>query len=175
VDVNFAEEEDQTMADERWNPWKMTTIGMALVIATALVTGLVVANWYSPDAPRPSVAPNASAPAPAHTAPAPVRAAAKKPTAADVQACNDQAKAETGDKTLKIVKDTAIGGAVGAGVGAATGAIADGGSGAGKGAGVGGIVGLAAGALYGLNEAKAHDARYVEVYRTCMRGRGHTG
>ena len=159
------------MADERWNPWKMTTIGMALVIATALVTGLVVANWYSPDAPRPAVAPKASAPA--HTAPAPVRAAAK-PTAADVQACNDQAKADR-EPTLKIVKDTAIGGAVGAGVGAATGAIADGGSGAGKGAGVGGIVGLAAGALYGLNEAKAHDVRYVEVYRTCMRGRGHTG
>jgi hypothetical protein len=144
------------------------------VIATALVTGLVVANWYSPESSRPAVAPKAAAPAPAHTATAPVRAAAK-PTGADVQACNDQAKAETGDKTLKIVKDTAIGGAVGAGVGAATGAIADGGSGAGKGAGVGGIVGLAAGALYGLNEAKAHDARYVEVYRTCMRGRGHTG
>lgn len=27
------------------NPWKLTTIGMALVIATALATGLVVANW----------------------------------------------------------------------------------------------------------------------------------
>jgi type IV secretory pathway VirB10-like protein len=28
-----------------WNPWKLTAIGMALVMATALITGLVVANW----------------------------------------------------------------------------------------------------------------------------------
>ena len=32
------------MSEEKWNPWKLTAIGMALVIATALVTGLVVAN-----------------------------------------------------------------------------------------------------------------------------------
>jgi len=31
------------------NPWKVTTIGMAVVIATALVTGLVVANWTGGD------------------------------------------------------------------------------------------------------------------------------
>jgi ABC-type phosphate transport system substrate-binding protein len=30
-----------------WNPWKVTSIVMALVIATALATGLVVANWKS--------------------------------------------------------------------------------------------------------------------------------
>ncbi|MBI3781336.1 MAG: hypothetical protein HY278_09830, partial [candidate division NC10 bacterium] len=33
------------MSDERWNPWKVTAIGMAVVFATALITGLVVANW----------------------------------------------------------------------------------------------------------------------------------
>ena len=27
------------------NPWKATAIAMALVIATALVTGVVIANW----------------------------------------------------------------------------------------------------------------------------------
>src|SRR2546425_13136571 len=31
--------------DKSWNPWKVTSIGMSLVMATALVTGLVVANW----------------------------------------------------------------------------------------------------------------------------------
>lgn len=162
------------MPDERWNPWKMTSIGMALVIATALVTGLVVANWKGADKPAPVAAPSPAPRAPARTTAAPPRAAAV-PTAADVEACNARAKAQTGDKTLGVVRDSVIGGALGAGVGAATGAIADGGAGAGKGAGIGGVVGLAAGALYGLNEAKAHDARYVEAYRACMKAHGHTG
>ena len=30
---------------DKWNPWKVTALAMALVMATALVTGLVVANW----------------------------------------------------------------------------------------------------------------------------------
>lgn len=162
------------MTDERWNPWKLTTIAMALVIATALVTGLVVANWTAPESQTPPAAQKAAAPAPKPVTPAPKRVVAA-PSQADVQQCNAQAQSATGDKTMKVVRDTVVGGAVGAGVGAATGAIADGGSGAGKGAGVGGIVGLAAGALYGLNEAKQHDARYVEAYKVCMRGRGHTG
>jgi len=65
--------------------------------------------------------------------------------------------------------------AVGAGVGAAGGAIAGGGKGAGKGAAIGGIVGAAGGTLYGINEANKTDARSVEAYRACMRGRGDTG
>ena len=31
--------------DDDGNPWKLTTIWIVLVMATALVTGLVVANW----------------------------------------------------------------------------------------------------------------------------------
>ena len=31
--------------DKNWNPWKVTALGLALVMATALITGLVVANW----------------------------------------------------------------------------------------------------------------------------------
>src|SRR5947207_12216610 len=27
------------------NPWKLTAIGLAIIMTTALVTGLVVANW----------------------------------------------------------------------------------------------------------------------------------
>ena len=46
-----------------WNPWKMTAIGMALVIVTAVITGLVVASWNSGDKSQGSQAPQASAPA----------------------------------------------------------------------------------------------------------------
>ena len=33
------------MTDNGWNPWKITAIGLSVVVVTALVTGLVVANW----------------------------------------------------------------------------------------------------------------------------------
>lgn len=157
------------MSDSNWNPWKMTAVGMALVIVTGLVTGLVVANWTG----REPVSPGRETVRPAGTAPAP-RQVAVTPTASDIVACNQYAKSVSGDKTTELLKDAAIGGVVGAGVGAAGGAIAGGGKGAGKGAAIGGIVGATAGTLYGLNEAKKNDARYVEAYRTCMRGRGYT-
>lgn len=154
------------MTKAHWNPWKMTAIGMALVMVTALATGLVVAGWTGrEDAPPPSKVVASS--------PAPVRRAAA-PSQADIDACNAQARAVTGDRTTEVVKDALIGGAVGAGVGAAGGAIAGGGKGAGKGAAIGGIVGATAGTLYGLNQTSAHDARAVEAYRACMRSRGHT-
>lgn len=153
------------MPEQSWNPWKMTAIGMALVIATALVTGLVVANWTSKEEVKPvSVVSRA-----------PVRHAAATPSASDVDACNQYAKSVSGDKTTEVLKDALIGGAIGAGVGAAGGAIAGkGGKDVGKGAAVGGVVGAAAGTLYGINEANKNDVRYVEAYRACMRGRGYT-
>jgi hypothetical protein len=44
------------MANESWkNPWKLTAVGMALVIATVLVTGLVVANWKGQDSDKKAV------------------------------------------------------------------------------------------------------------------------
>ncbi len=150
------------MADINWNPWKMTAIGMALVIVTALVTGLVVANWTGKEPARPAGVASG------------VRHVAVTPTAADIDACNQYAKSASGDKTTELLKDAAIGGVLGAGVGAAGGAIAGGGKGAGKGAAIGGIVGATAGTLYGVNEANKNDARYVEAYRTCMRGRRYT-
>jgi hypothetical protein len=133
---------------ESWNPWKMTAIGMALVIVTALITGLVVAGWNSAD--RSASAPRAGSSG--------ARQVAATPTAADVEACNRYAHSQVGDKTTEVVKDALIGG-----------------KNAGKGAGVGGLVGATAGTLYGLNEAKSHDGRYVEAYRACMRGRGFAG
>ena len=163
------------MADNNWNPWKMTAIGMALVIVTALVAGLVVANWTGKEPAKPAgvAAPVAAPGGPPGPPPAAHRVAVT-PTAADIDACNQYAKSSSGDKTTELLKDAAIGGVVGAGVGAAGGAIAGGGKGAGKGAAIGGIVGATAGTLYGVNEANKNDARYVEAYRACMRGRGYT-
>ena len=153
------------MSNEKWNPWKITTIGMAVVFATALITALVVANWTGSQNPGPDTrTPKVSVPQ-----------APPRPSASDVEACNQYARSSAGDKTTEVVKDALIGGALGAGVGAAGGAIAEGGKGAGKGAAIGGIVGAAAGTLYGLNETKQNDARYVSAYRACMKGRGYTG
>src|SRR5262245_20548189 len=165
------------MTHDGYNPWKLTTIGLGLVIVTALIAGLVVASWKKePEKQAAVTAPAAvSRPPAANPTAAPPRRVATAPSPAEVEACNAQATAKATDKTVEVVKDAAIGGAVGAGVGAAGGAIAGGGKTAGKGAGIGGIVGLAAGTLYGLNEAKSHDTRYVEAYRACMKERGHTG
>lgn len=120
-----------------WNWWKTATIGIAVVITTALITGLVVANWTGNDAsvkdpPKPVAAVSNSAPR-SVTGVRSNRAVSKRPNSTDV------------------LEKAVIGGALGAGVGAAGGAIAGGGNGAGKGAAIGGIVGVTAGTLYGLH------------------------
>jgi hypothetical protein len=153
------------MSSEKWNLWKITSIGMAVVFATALITALVVANWTGNRSPGPEVRPSkVSVPSPP-----------PRPSASEIEACNQYARSTAGDKTTEVVKDALIGGALGAGVGAAGGAIAEGGKGAGKGAAIGGIVGAAAGSLYGLNEMKQYDARYVSAYRACMKEKGYIG
>jgi hypothetical protein len=176
------------------NPWKVTAIGMALVIVTALVTGLVVANWSGNQADRQAVAVGTAPPPPpvaasgaqraASSSPAPRVAAAPAPqrvstvpTQASIDACHQSAAAHVGqrDKTVEVVKDGAIGALAGAAIGAAGGAIADGGKGAGKGAAIGGILGAGGGSLYGLNENQKHDQRYREAYASCMRSRGYNG
>jgi hypothetical protein len=175
-----------------WNPWKVATIGIAVVITTAVVTGLVVGNWTSTgtdstvnrpaqkEATRPAAAVS-KGPVGRSTvqAPPPTARASTAPPASDVEVCNQHARSaaagSTGDTTKDVLTKAVIGGALGAGVGAAGGAIAGGGGGAGKGAAIGGIVGATAGTLYGLNEANQKDARAVEAYRSCMRARGHTG
>jgi hypothetical protein len=175
---------------EKWNPWKVTALAMALVMATALITGLVVANWSgssqevaqpaSPPTnarliPQPKTASVRPAAPQTQTAPAPPVPAV--PTQEVVDACNRYALAQVGetDKTTEVVKDAAIGAVVGAAVGAAGGAIAGGGKGAGKGAAIGGVVGAGGGTLYGLNENKKNDEKYKAAYSSCMRSRGYTG
>jgi len=186
------------MSEPGWNPWKMVTIGILVVFATALVTGVVVARYMgtsdsqtsgaqqlatanAPSEPStslppplpPAVPPSAAAPpAPAGHLP-PHRHVAARPSPADIEDCNRYA-ASTHNRAGDTLKDALIGGASGAGLGAAGGAIAGGGRGAGKGAGIGGLIGAAAGTLYGLNEANQHDSQMASAYRACMRRHGYS-
>lgn len=170
------------MLNSSWNnPWKLTSIGLGLVAATALATGLVVANWtgkesdktaavdVGPGRPAPRVAAPQAPPAPP--------AVPAVPTQSAVEACNQYAAGQAGqrDKTGDTIKDAGIGAIAGAALGAAGGAIANGGRGAGKGAAIGGLVGAGGGTLYGLNENQKHDERYRGAYAACMRSRGYTG
>ena len=151
------------------NPWKLATIGLALVGTTALGTGLTTA-WMlrppaaataqetgttpatvarmAPAAPGYSVTPavqRTAPPAPvARTSTPPVR-----PVATSAANCGTN-----GDRVMRIAKPGLIGALLGAGAGAATGAIADGGKAAGKGAIIGGLAGTALGAGYGAYKTK---------------------
>ncbi len=158
------------MMEGRWNPWKLTAIGMALVVAAAVITGLVVASWNSKEKGEPVAQQAKAVTAPPGGA---VQRAAVKPSASDIEACNQYAQSRVGDKTAEMVKDAVVGGVIGAGVGAVSGAVV-GGKNVGKGAAVGGLVGATAGTLYGINETNKNDERYREAYRSCMRGRGYT-
>lgn len=163
------------MAAESWkNPWKLTAVGMALVIATVLVTGLVVANWTDNASDKTVIGAGPGRAAP-RVATSPT--ATGLPAQSAIDTCNQSAAAQAGQR--EKVKDTVIAGAIGAvagaAVGAAGGAVIDGGSGAGKGAVIGGLVGAGGGTLYGLNENGKHDERYRNAYAACMRSRGYTG
>jgi hypothetical protein len=183
--------EDRGVHMNDWTPWKAATIGLAVVITTAAVTGLVVGNWTGKSKeqtlsqPLQKEATTSATSTPrgsvTRTAPTPPRAVARAVTpspASDVDACNQYAKsaaAASNDTTKDVLTKAVLGGALGAGVGAAGGAVAGGGRGAGKGAAIGGIVGATAGTLFGLNEKDQKDTRAEEAYRSCMRARGHTG
>src|SRR2546428_7039950 len=132
--------EEHAMSETDWNPWKMTTFGLLLVGATALVTTLVMG--YRDD--REDVNQNGAT----SRANALVRKTLV-PSQVDVETCQAYAQQRTGDKTMDMAKDVAVGGVVGARTGAVGGANADGGSGAGKG-------------------AAPHDAPYQAVYPASM-------
>ncbi len=166
--------EESDMAD--WNPWKLTSIGLGLVVATALVTGLVVANWSRDSAPptetaatTPAVPPPPAAPAvTAHArhvaaarveeAPAPRAADVTTPTTPSVstttapaqptQAAVDACNQYASTHVSQTNKTTEVvkDGAVGALVGAAVGAATGAIAGGGKGAGKGAAIGGLVGA-----------------------------
>jgi hypothetical protein len=166
--------------DNSWNnPWKLIAIGMALVIVTAVVTGIVVANRteIKPDQQMASTTAPAKPPGtPAAPATSP-RPASTVPSQTAIETCNKYAATPPSqrDKTIGVVKDAAIGGVGGAAVGAAGGAIAGGGKGAGTGAAIGGLVGAVGGTLYGLNEVHKNNEEYRTAYARCMQSHGHAG
>jgi len=133
------------MVEDIGHPWRMTTIGMALLVVTAVIAGFLVAGW----GPRAGLEALFSPVIPAPPAASHPKVVAQSPAPADVEACNQYAKAQAGDKAIEVVKE-----------------------GAGKGAVNGGMVSAAAGTLHGIDERKKNDARYVEAYRACMKGRG---
>jgi hypothetical protein len=182
-------------SNSAWNPWKYATIGLGVVFATALITGVVVAHYVGqkgdaaeqavpgqqaavePQAPaeQPEAPARQAAPPPPPAAQhEPSQHVARRPSVADIDACNAYAASARQDKTKETITDALIGGALGAGLGAAGGAIAGGGGGAGKGAGIGSLVGATAGTLYGLNGGNRADARSAAAYRACMKRRGYS-
>ena len=167
--------------DNSWNnPWKLIAIGIALVVVTAVITGIVVANWTGtkPLQQTASTTPAVKAPAPpAAPATSTPRPASAPPTQAAIDTCNKYAATPPSqrDKTIGVVKDAAIGGVGGAAVGAAGGAIAGGGRGAGTGAAIGGLVGAVGGTLYGLNDIHKNNQEAQAAYARCMQAHGHTG
>jgi hypothetical protein len=171
------------MSEIKLAPWKMWTIGGAVVASTVLVTALVVGNWNAPSpAPGPPPAPAQTAKVTPPTAPSreasagTAHQAPRTPSAADVRACNAAAeRVASQDKTKDVVTKAVVGALIGAGVGAAGGAIADGGSGAGKGAAIGGIVGGTAGTLYGLSASNGRNPKAKQAYRACLHQRGYAG
>lgn len=163
------------------NPWKVTAISMFVVLAVALVTGMVVAGFTGSTRGGRSEAP-VTTPAPlprVSSGPPPTPVAPPQsvvPTQAAVDACNRYgAEHAPQEKTKEVLTDTVIGAVAGAAVGAAGGAIAGGGKGAGKGAAIGGVVGATGGAFYGLNENRKNDERYRAAYGSCMRAKGYAG
>jgi len=152
------------------NPWKLATIGLALMGTTALGTGLTTAWMMQPPAPATAQETAVSPPAPstvARMAPAApgysVTPAVQRTSAPPVARAStpvrpvSTAAAEcgtNGERVMRIAKPGLIGALLGAGAGAATGAIADGGKAAGKGALIGGLAGTALGAGYGAYKTK---------------------
>jgi hypothetical protein len=152
------------------NPWKLATLGLVVVMITALSTGLTTAYMMRPattgsaEGTVPVVSAPAVAAPPAYSAATPrVATAAPRVTTARTPAPVVRPASITpvavdcatgGERAMKIAKPGLVGTLAGAGLGAIGGAIADGGSGAGKGALIGGLAGAALGGGYGAYKTK---------------------
>ena len=100
------------MSEADWKPWKMTTFGLLLVGATALVTTLVMGYRADREDDKQSrAAPRANASVRKTSVPSQI----------EVEACQAYAQQRTGDKTMDMAKDVAIGGPVGATAGTLSG------------------------------------------------------
>jgi hypothetical protein len=85
----------------------------------------------------------------------------------DLEECHALARRAAGDTAAETGKGAAVGGLIGAAAGAAIGAaFGSPGTGAAVGAATGGIG-------TGLTRGVQTDAKFKQVYRSCMRNRGH--
>lgn len=135
-----------------WSPWSMAALGLVFVMATALVTGLVVANWsgpgqepglrrQTPAASRQWQSTRTISVKPAATTLARgVAGAVAVPTAEAVEACNQRAADEVREpgRPEEAVKTDGL-----------------------------------AGSLHGLDESRRNDEPYRAAYARCMRARGY--
>jgi len=142
-----------------WNAWSTAALGLVFVMATAIVTGLVVANWSGssqelvPRKPTPAASRSLQSTRSVSVKPAPapfarsVPVAVTIPTAEAVQDCNRRASDEAGnqDRTEEVVKNVASGIAAAAG----------------------------GGTLYGLDQSRRNDEKYRAAYASCMQARGY--
>lgn len=132
--------------------WKVTTAALLFLMAAALVTGLVVANWSGSAMEHRIRAIVVAGPQP----PAPVVARRPPvPPPAVVTACNQFAAGQ-----VRSVPATG-------------GTVEPVGAGAGPDAGLDATAANAA--PYGLDERRKHDARYRRAYAGCLRARGYAG
>jgi hypothetical protein len=181
------------MLNDSWkNPWKITSLALVLVGATALATGLVVANRSgkdtdkkaadvssssartasratdsaaTPAAPRASTAPTTTATSTAPTAStAPAQSTAPAvPTQAAIEACNHYAATESGQRDKTV--DTVKDAGIGAVAGAVLGAAGGAIAGGGKGAGKGAAIGGIVGAGGGTLYGLNENRKHDESYR----------
>ena len=151
------------------NRWKLATIGIGIMGATALSTAFTTAYVLHPSTPADSVDTKVAAPVVRHavaTQPArrdvtatplpmarPVAPPRVTPVSSQVPAAPADCATGT-DRALRIAKPGLVGTLLGVGLGAAGGAVADGGKGAGKGAIIGGLAGAALGTGYGAYKTK---------------------
>lgn len=94
-----------------WNPWKVTAISMFVVLAVALVTGMVVAGFTGSTRADRSETPVTTPAAPPRVSSGPnAPPQSVAPTQAAVDACNRYAAERAPqEKTKEILTDGAIG------------------------------------------------------------------
>jgi type IV secretory pathway VirB10-like protein len=190
-----SKEETKDMSAQSWNPWKMTAIGMGLVMVTALVTGVVVAQRSSTEADKPAAdakapetrttAPSSSRPASPHReAPrvqpsaavaAPAPPVASSPQTAPVNVAQGAPTASAVDECNRYAAehttsrdktmDTVKNAGVGALVGAAVGAAGGAIADGKKGAGKGAAIGGILGAGGGTVYGLNENRKHDEAYR----------
>jgi hypothetical protein len=130
------------------SPWTWMGVGMALVFALALITGIVVATWTG----TPEEAGVARIPGGERVTserPATPRPERGVPPRVVVEACNSQAAARVGPRNEPVEVPR-------------------------PGPAIGGF-GASAGTLYGVNEHRRDDERYRNAYAGCMRSHGYVG